>query len=267
MAGRRGTSKQRTIVLSILSSHPLDRKEDGRAIIGSLHEHLGIWPALYGNWEPLNRRFDSSRSDVALYCWKFPSFLWSNGERGVGGSVGIGARSHITLRAVPGEFHQDELESLLVDWSRIADADFAYLHRLTDAEVSRGLASRTVNLVDRIARSYILFVTVHDLRRYIPDLYWATVFGRPYVGMFGRERLESLPGVERVHADQFLVRLTPRLDDLVDEPRRIEERREQIRRHLGEDAFFDPFLGREHDYRTPDLGESPATSSRGAVWD
>jgi len=266
MGARRRTPEDRPVTLGVLTSRPIDRREDGRAILGALREHLGIHPTLYGNWEPLNRRFDSSAPDSALYSWKFPGLLWSNHERRVDGHVGIGRRAYITLRTVPGAFRQDQLESLLVAWSRIADADFAWLHRLTDAEVSRGLANRTVNLVDRIARTYLLFVTVHELRRFVPDLYWATVFGPPYVEMFGRERFESLSGAERIQADQFLVRLTPRLDDLVDAPAEIEGRRRYVRSQLGENAFFDPAFGPDHRYAAP-VFEEHAESPESAHWD
>lgn len=122
-----------------------------------------------------------------------------------------------------------------------------------------------MNLVDRIARTYLLFVTVHELRRCLPDLHWATVFGPPYVEMFGRERFESL-GAERIQADQFLVRLTPRLDDLVDAPAEIEERRRSVRRQLGENAFFDPTLDPDHPYIAPDFPARLWSPDR-AVWD
>jgi hypothetical protein len=109
-----------------VSSEPLDRKEDGRAILGSLREHLGIYPTRYGNWEPLNRCFDPSTPDSALYSWKFPSFLWSTAEHRVGGQVGIGIYPYITLDSGPDEFRQDQLEALLVAWCRISNADFGW---------------------------------------------------------------------------------------------------------------------------------------------
>ena len=81
----------------------------------------------------------------------------------------------------------------------------------------------------------------------LADLYWANLFGPPYVKAFGRERIESCPGaaVRRIGSDSFLL-LT--CDSPFDWSRPDVRRRvEEAKRHLGAEYFFD----RAHPDRRP----------------
>ena len=76
-----------------------------------------------------------------------------------------------------------------------------------------------------------------QLRRGLPDLPWATVFGRPYVEMFGREKLLHTPGVEasEITGGSIYLQLSelPRMEARGD----FERAREAAKVHLGMDAF------------------------------
>src|SRR6476619_5796824 len=41
-----------------------------------------------------------------------------------------------------------------------------------------------------------LFVVTHRLKKYLPDIYWMTVFGAPYVRLFSQELLLSAPAYQ-----------------------------------------------------------------------
>jgi hypothetical protein len=55
-----------------------------------------------------------------------------------------------------------------------------------------------------------------QLRRWIPDLFWATVFGPAYVRLFGRETLLSVPApvVTEISRDLIVVQLSESLSDM-----------------------------------------------------
>jgi hypothetical protein len=54
------------------------------------------------------------------------------------------------------------------------------MHMLTSVEIERWKPTGAVFPLN-IAKmtNFILTVTEHQLKRYLPDLYWATVFGPP----------------------------------------------------------------------------------------
>ena len=64
-------------------------------------------------------------------------------------------------------------------------ADFACIHSLNSAEIERGRSNNTVTALDKKATQFNFFLASKDLKRRIPDLFWATVFGGPYVEVFG----------------------------------------------------------------------------------
>jgi hypothetical protein len=71
----------------------------------------------------------------------------------------------------------------------------ALLPLLTPHEIERGAKQEVISFSDRAGtRDPSLFVPSIKLRtKYIPDVYWLTFFGPPYVKLFGRERLLSAP--------------------------------------------------------------------------
>lgn len=100
-----------------------------------------------------------------------------------------------------------------------------------------------------------LFLATHHLKRYLPDLYWTTVFGRPYVELFSRERLLSCPAywVKELENGSVIVQLTPELKDIVAEEASFERVRQEVRNHLNNDAFFDLSKGVDYRYRVPEF--------------
>jgi hypothetical protein len=84
-----------------------------------------------------------------------------------------------------------------------------------------------------------LAVTTWDLRKGLPDLYWGTVFGRPYVELFGRERLSGVPAAVKVELAPalFYIQLTERLNDVIERPEVVDKARQAAKEHLGLDAF------------------------------
>jgi hypothetical protein len=63
-------------------------------------------------------------------------------------------------------------------------ADFACLHVLTPAELERGRARKVVLALNKQATRFTFSVGNKDLQKRIPDLFWVTVLGAPYLRMF-----------------------------------------------------------------------------------
>lgn len=84
----------------------------------------------------------------------------------------------------------------------------------------------------------------------IPDLYWISFFGLPYVEMFGREMLVSAP-VSRslqIGNGEVALKLVDTLDDNQLSYEQFQDARNRCKEHLGVDAFCSS--GRSS-YRTP----------------
>jgi hypothetical protein len=70
----------------------------------------------------------------------------------------------------------------------------------------------------------------------IGGISWLTLFGAPYVEMFGKETLKTVPCiVEEFNEDQFLLLTSEEPIAATPELLALQER---VRKHLGEDAFF-----------------------------
>jgi len=76
-----------------------------------------------------------------------------------------------------------------------------------------------------------------DLKKRLPEISWGTVFGEPYIELFGRERILNAPfdKVEEWHSNHIFCKLTP---DLMN-PDLPMTQREGVRHYLGSKAFVE----------------------------
>lgn len=105
--------------------------------------------------------------------------------------------------------------------------------------------------------------TPYDLTLRLPDIPWGSFFGRPYIDMFGRDKLLRAPfhSVKELPSGHIFAQLTESIMD----PELPQERRAAVREWLGEDCFM---VGKAapRSYtggRTPDFkelrGDAPVT--------
>ena len=71
--------------------------------------------------------------------------------------------------------------------------------------------------------------------------------------MFGRERILSAPAYKvcELSRDAICVQLSKELSDMTVRYEEVEAVRRDVKRHLGEDAFFDPIKGEGYRYSVP----------------
>ena len=76
----------------------------------------------------------------------------------------------------------------------------------------------------------------YDLTLRLPDVPWGSIYGKPYIEMFGRERLLSAPfhSIRELPSGHIFAQLTESVLD----PELPEDRRKAVREWLGEDCFM-----------------------------
>lgn len=229
--------------------------EEGYALLQMLKRHLpGLAPTLCGNHKPLKTVFADRAAVEAVWRWPF---IWKGGKPHVSGfvSLKIPASRHSEFQfSAPGKFV--DFDAALVFLGSVAHAfapDFMYIHPFSEADRARAYATNTLTTVSK-GKLYCVDVASATLMQYVPDLYWATVFGPAYVQHFGKQRLLSSPAckVEEIGPDQVLLQLTP--DPLAIHYKDLEEVRSRVKKHLGMESFYGERWGSSHRYRVPPFG-------------
>ena len=249
------------VYFTILSPLPLGRQQDGRRLFGLWTEYARTFmPDIWRNREPEWQCFSPDGISDFLRQWephplfrrvaspKLESRVWFGGA-----PFELHGQWTIWLE----KFHDFEQGSFskLLDASAVAfSADLGVIHRVTEAETAKGLENGTVSFEDVTSRiNKFLMLSTGCLERFLPDIYWTTVFGKPYIELFSRQRLLSCPAhrVKELENGSIVIQLTPTLQDTATDEAAFERVREAARNHLGADAFFDLAKGLDHKYRVP----------------
>jgi hypothetical protein len=247
------------VVIEILSPLPLIDQQDGQTVLELWKAYLPQFlPEKVGNWEPIDRPFDADNFSAVLGSWKWP-FLAEREHPKVNCGVWMRKNAkqqlHSTLiwELYLPVCEQSTLLTFLETAAVALKADFACLHLLTASEIERGRANRTVTALDKKATQFNFFLASKDLKRRIPDIYWATVFGRPYLELFSRERLLSAPAYRTGLLSEgiVLLQISKELSDVGDHTGTFGSARERAILHLGENAFFRLAAEAAGDYHAP----------------
>jgi len=254
------------VYFEILSPLPLNRPQDARKLFQIWAETaFQFFPDRSGLYEPLRHHFSLSSLEEAIRIWEFVFFVERRAPPKLRGSIFMQYGPHrehsnwnIGLKNVK-DFEQPAFCKMLECAAAAFSADFGFIHRITEMDMSRGLASDTTGFLDTARTEKHLFVPGHVLKRFVPDIYWMTVFGKPYVDLFSRERLLSCPAhrVQEMDNGSIIVQLTPELRDTAAEEAAFERARQDARNHLNNDAFFDPLKGPDYQYRVPEFSWGP----------
>jgi hypothetical protein len=250
------------VFFEILSPLPLNRHQDARKLFQLWAENaFQFLPNRWGLYEPLRHRFSLSSLEEAIRTWESSFYVDRTVSPKLKSSIYMQYgphRSHnewiITLKNAK-DFDQPAFCSLLERSAAAFSADFGFIHRITEMEISRGLANGSIGFLDTAKTEKDLFVATRTLSKCVPDIYWTTVFGRPYVELFSRERLLSCPAhrIKELDNGSIVVQLTPELKDIAAEEAAFERVRQDARNHLNNDAIFDPTKGLDYQYRVPEF--------------
>jgi hypothetical protein len=248
------------IHVNLLTQNRLLTKEEGATVLGLIcNVYPELAPERFGNYEPVRQAFDPTHPEEALKAWE-KVFLWTRKRPKVEGGAWIawGPRpihGLITLSIDKQKVDIEKLTRFVQIASTSMDTDFAFMHIITERDLPIGGATKTIFCLDPKRNRYNLLVTTHDLRKYIPDLYWATVFGPPYVKHFGRERLLSSPApiVRELENRSIYIQLSDSPFDLETDGVHVDTVRREVKEHLNKNSFFDPAAPADHVYSVPEF--------------
>ena len=236
--------------LKFLSPLPLNRELDAQALLDLWLELLpGFAPERYGNYEPVHRPFSK---DAAVTHWTWP-FLAERTAPRVDASVFMRAgprRRHSFFKlsvdaAGIGRVHSaDEVFLFLLRVAEATRCHFAYADVLDEALIASSARTGTIRRTGAGGQKTSLDVSTETLERFLPNVYWATVFGAPYVSHFGRSALLEAPAFNVVEIPETGVALRlsaePSLTDA--QGTEMQRRRESVKTHLNNDSFFNRAL-------------------------
>jgi hypothetical protein len=233
--------------VEILSPLPMTSREDGERILDLWENHLPSYlPDKVGNWEPIDQLFVLDRRDVTLSFWRWPFFaLKKKPEMHAGFFMRKGKMlQHASwiLDFVYGDVNLNEITQFLRRAAILLDADLGCLTLLTDAEIKVGRENGTVRPLNKNGTRFNFSISSQMLQKCIPDLHWITIFGSPYLKLFGKDKLLSAPAHEvgALNDHTIAIQLTPSLEDMQNDPSGFAEARTKLKAFLGETAFFDP---------------------------
>jgi len=183
-----------------------------------------------------NRKYPMSAEYLAQFIeyWRTGYVFWETKKPEIYGDTSLGtAQMDTSIRHMfEASLASDAgIVRFLRELSRALHADYALAHLLPADPKARQPVDGTID--DGLARL---------LRLSLPGVPWAACYGKPYVNLFGRDALLSLPihKAEEIGPDLIYCQLTDRLTDCVEDPALIDAKREEVYRRLGRDAFYDP---------------------------
>lgn len=253
----------REVEVDILTPRRLLSREDGEDVLNLLCSFPSLMPEKWNTYEPIRTAFDPADYGSVLDTWgdvflwkrrrpKTEGFVWSAWSvRDKTGSM------RVTVDAAKADVYS--LRLLLEQSATRFRPHFAYIHMLTERDIPIGRLTGTVGCLDPQRQRYHLGVTGWELERNIPDLYWVTVFGAPYVKLFGKERVLSAPAyaVREIGGGCVYLQLSESIFDLETDYEIVNGVRQAVKKHLDCDAFFDPGVTEDHVYNVPELKLEP----------
>ena len=217
-------------------------------------------PQKFGNHQPLKIPFEHGRSNKLRENWRWP-FFWTRVKPRVNGCVLPSPPKvvHSSFEMVMQFTSANAAKSRLVleEVSKQFCPDFAFLHPYSEADQARGSANSSLIVLQK-GKNYYVSVPAWVLGKFIPDLYQITIFGTAYVGHFGLKKLLSAPAasVKQLTESCVCIQLLDSLTDRSDGLKILEETRAAVKKHLGEDSFFDAQKGPTFAYATPKFVEN-----------
>lgn len=249
--------KNNKLHINVLIPTRLNDKEEARKLIVTLSKFPCLVPQRYDSCEPIRTPFNPDNIDLIIDSW-FNSFLWKRTKPLVEGTIWIAWGP----RPVHGSLHiavepkESILSELIDNFQQICsdfNADFASFHWLTMNEISSKPAWQTVFCLNPTKQTYNHSISTYNLVKAIPELYWGTVFGSPYIEMFGREKLlkTPVPIAKELPNGSIYIQLSNSPFDLDTDYDKIDIIRQDVKRYLNNNAFYDRNKPEDFKYRIP----------------
>ncbi|THB66035.1 MAG: hypothetical protein D6B27_07350 [Gammaproteobacteria bacterium] len=233
----------KNIGFSLLTTQYIHSKEDCRFFIGKVREMFGdkALPRKYGPYEP--NEFDFNINDIADF-----EELWQEGVSWVynfprwHGQIESYNDLKTTHNIIEYDFQiKKNKDAIYKDFLMILSskyhADFSYYCFFDD----------DIDYYD----DNLSQISTRHLENWLPGIPWMGVFGKPYIDMFGRDKILSMPvfSVEEISEDIIFFQLTETLHEAINGYEQFAQLREKVKDHLGRQAFLSqPICDENGDY-------------------
>lgn len=272
---------------ALLTPLRIEQKEFGRQLFDLILKHFPAHvPRLYGEVEPLRKRFDATNIDVALQSWGHSRHFMTQLKAtevsmmiSFENSAESGRHSSIAYFHCPlaGPHELPLLKTLLIELSQAFFADYAMAHILTRQELNARLiqigqrvtswpeppadkiVSRLRERIDREGFERVLwgqeasYINTAYLSKNLPNLFWLNVYGWPYIELFGSSRLMTAPceSVEKLPYGGVALMLTSSIADDAHAWNSYSAIRDRCKDYLGASAFKGSNRPKDNSYKTP----------------
>lgn len=194
---------------------------------------MWLQPSKFGRYRPVNCPFDSRKIHLAVETW-------TNGEQETFGDSIV--RSGAILL-------DGENSSFRVSWQKCSKPSFSFVGGAVEISSldAQSKILEYVNLAERLCQlvkgeyaeirngSFHGWELPLDFQKRLPEVPWVSIYGKPYIDLFGRENILSAPCFNVVEVDRDLIRMQITESCFDPIPKDV---RERVRSHLGADSFM-----------------------------
>lgn len=233
-------------------------------IIGNYIDFLPeVHPDVWDSVEPMRRPFTFDNIKETLSSWPNAQYDFDWKKKKSPKAWGSFSRLFWTPNFVrPAELslHVEvsrDLESRLLAFLKQSAVTFNGQYGYFDYLADHYRAMAVVNKSAPTGGFFI--IPSHQLQKFLPDVRWFQIFGKPYVDLIGADNLLNCPAfkVEQLGPDIISVQLTQSIFDLQDNAELVEHVRNEVKNHLDKNIFFRIENSEGHVYRTPDFNFPP----------
>ncbi len=217
------------IYFNFLTCVAIEDFEFARELFRLMALHLPeALPERYDITEPPKHQFDSKNLDPMKKLWEEELF-WEGREPRTSG--GVAHRNSVRHAMIDCSLEFDvsakkNLTPFLIAVSQYLVVDYSCIHPAVEkcSEEDDMLAG----------------VTTFHLRDSLPGIPWACCYGRPYVELFGKEKLLTQPIFECRELESGLIysQLTESIADMFDDTESVAYLRNETKKHLGAECFW-----------------------------
>lgn len=259
-------AKKHSSKMVLLSSLPFaDGRDRSKFLEDWLARYPQFVPARSGEYEPFPWKFDADNPASFTERWSTDLYWRSKKPRTLAHiacplTIPIPnwpTHSSLWLRGAFNAVQRKELVEMADHLASKMAIDFGIVHHISEYDVRRASARELLGLLDPEKNRWMLSLPSHAIRYGLPDVFWKTYFGPPYVEMMGEALLLSAPAFEVSKLDQGIIaiQLTESLDDCLNTPELVDAARNRLIDHLGAEyfnSFYDPMDPRRVPPHDPD---------------
>ena len=223
----------KSIRFCLFTTQFVNSQEDCEDFLSKVEEHFGekALPKKFGLYEPTEKSFLDERPMFVKF-WQ-DGMHWNYNFPKRQGSVSSENKLRTTHSVIEYDFkvkkkQEESYRQFLFYFAKRYSADWIYYCFLHD------------DYIDPADNKLFSSSTVH-LETWLAGIPWMGIFGKPYVDLFGKETILSMPvfKTEEITSDMIFFQLTETLQDAINDYEAFSDLRSKVKEHLGKDAFLD----------------------------